>query len=138
MKQILKFISIMDESIEFSLSKPFLLKSIEGLNDVGANHITYKGINQDGEKYRSTSIEVREINIKFIIVANNSNELLQLREIINKVFNPKLGEGKLIYTYGNIKREIKCVTDGTAKMQIKGNKRYCRYSISFTWSIRCS
>ncbi|WP_235840791.1 MULTISPECIES: phage tail family protein [Clostridium] len=130
MKQILKFISIMDESIEFSLSKPFLLKSIEGLNDVGANHITYKGINQDGEKYRSTSIEVREINIKFIIVANNSNELLQLREIINKVFNPKLGEGKLIYTYGNIKREIKCVTDGTAKMQIKGNKRYCEGEIN--------
>lgn len=130
MKQILKFINSIDESIEFTYSKPFLLKKVEGLNSIGADHETYKGINQDGEKYKKSTLEVREINISFILLAKNKSELLTIREKINKVFNPKLKEGKLIYSYGTISREIKCVVDGTANMNIEGNRGYCEGEIT--------
>lgn len=130
MGQVVKFINANDESIEFSISKPFLLKEIGGLSDLTAEHITYKGVNQDGEMYKSSTLKIREIPIKFLLIANSNNELLNIREKVNRVFNPKLGEGKLIYSYANIERQIKCTPDGTPVMPMIGNKKYCEGEIT--------
>lgn len=130
MGQVIKFINTNYESVEFSISKPFLLKEIGGLSDLTAEHITYKGVNRDGEMYKSSTLKTREISIKFLLIANSNNELLSIREKVNRVFNPKLGEGKLIYSYGNIERQIECIPDGTPVMGLTGNKRYCEGEIT--------
>lgn len=130
MGQVIKYINPSGESIEFSISKPFLLEKISGLSNLTADHITYKGVNQDGEMYKSSTLNVREIEIKFMIIAHSNNELLSLREKANRVFNPKLGEGKLIYSYCDVEREIYCTPDGIPNMFLSGNKKYCQGTIN--------
>lgn len=130
MGQVIKYKNTNDESIEFSIYKPFLLQQINGLSYLTADHITYKGVNQDGETYKSSTLKVREIQIRFLLMTNSNNELLSIREKVNRVFNPKLGEGTLTYSYGNIEREIKCVSDGAPLMGIAGNKKYCEGEIT--------
>lgn len=125
MGQIIKFINSENESIEFSLSKPFLLKGIEGLSDVGATTKTYKGYNQDGEIYKNSLFEKRQIVIKFNLLSDSPENLIRIRDKITRVFNPKLGVGNLYYYYQGIERVIKCVPDGSPVMQLISFKSDC-------------
>lgn len=125
MGQVIKFTNRRNESVEFSINKPCMLKEIEGLSGVGATEVTYKGFKQDGEEYQSSTLEPRQIVIKFSLLCSSADELLNIRAKINKVFNPKLGIGSLYYSYKGVERIIDCVPDGTPVMPLVSNKKDC-------------
>lgn len=125
MGQILKYISKNGKSFEFSNKGTNILQKVSGLSGVDATEVSYKGILQDGESYNESNLEKRQIVIKFALKCSSINDLLSTRALINSVFNPKQGEGTLIYTYNGISRSITCVPDGTPKMPLEGNKTDC-------------
>ncbi len=125
MGQLLRFINSKNESVEFSVKKPFILNEVDGLSGVGATEVTYKGFTQDGEEYQSSNLESRQIVIRFTLLCNSAEELINIRSKINRVFNPKLGVGLLYYSYMGIERVINCVADGTPVMPIISKKRDC-------------
>ncbi len=125
MGQIIKFTNNNGKSIEFSMTKPFILQNVEGLSGIDATEISYKGANQDGSEYQGSNFENRELTIKFSIEGKTPKDLLELRSEINNVFNPKLGEGTLLYSYQGVERILNCVADSTPFLSLKGNKSYC-------------
>lgn len=125
MGQLIKFINSRNEEIILSNIKPFLLQGIEGLSDNQTRQVTYKGIRQDGETYKYSEIEKKQLTIKFAILAETSKELMDLRDDIIRVFSPKIGEGTLIYSYEGIERKLKCVAEGSPAIKLEGGSIVC-------------
>ncbi|MED4358735.1 phage tail family protein [Geobacillus stearothermophilus] len=98
--------------MELKSSAPFLLQSIDGLGDVDADIQTQKAPFQDGSTYIDSVLQERPISIQIAILARDTATLLQHRQYLAAVFNPKLGPGTLRYENDEIVREIKAVPDG--------------------------
>ncbi|WP_432408642.1 phage tail family protein [Wukongibacter sp. M2B1] len=95
--------------IELTNSAPLLLNKLENNNNV--NIYSSKGIKQDGNTYLDNTLDIKEITIEMSIVANSVAELNTYKDTINRVFNPKLGKGYLIYSYDTKERKIKCIVN---------------------------
>lgn len=98
------------ESVELKNSAPFLLEKPEGFGSPQARLITSKGVGQDGENYHETLMEGRDIRIEVAILANSNIELFELRRSLNRIFNPKLKEGTLVYENDYGKWDIKAAS----------------------------
>ena len=105
------FINSMGQSIQLGNEEPFILTKIEGTGAASTNIQTQKSPFQDGETYIDNLLEPRSISIEIIVLANDSKEMIKNRRKLLQVLNPKLGEGKLVYDYGDIKREIKAISE---------------------------
>lgn len=101
------------QSIDFALQPPMVLQTINGVGEVETNTHTQKSPFQDGRTFIGSKFESREIFMQVAIVSREDKELFAYREKIQEIFNPKLGEGTLIYTNANGTYEIKGVVDGT-------------------------
>lgn len=123
--QRIKFINSKNEEIEFSTKSSIILVSIDGLSGLESTDTSYSGYMQDGEVYQHSNFEKREITIKFHIICESEKSLLSVRSSINRVFNPKLGVGTLLYEYEGVRRKIKCVADGLPTMQLASNVSDC-------------
>ncbi|MEV2287055.1 phage tail family protein [Paenibacillus larvae] len=77
------------------------------------NFQTGKSANQDGEIYIDNYLEPRELKIELLIVSKDSKQRLELERTLNQIFNPKLGEGKLVYASAGGQRAIQPVPDGS-------------------------
>jgi hypothetical protein len=99
------------QSVELKSSAPFLLQSIDGLGDVDADIQTQKAPFQDGSTYIDSVLQERAISLEIVILADKST-LLEKRQYLASVFNPKLGKGVLRYENGETIREIEAVPDG--------------------------
>jgi Phage tail protein len=99
------------QSVELKSSAPFLLQSINGLGDVDADIQTQKAPFQDGSTYIDSVLQERPISLEVVILADKST-LLEKRQYLASVFNPKLGKGVLRYENGETIREIEAVPDG--------------------------
>lgn len=97
--------------MELKSSAPFLLQSIDGLGDVDADIQMQKAPFQDGSTYIDSVLQERAISLEIVILADKST-LLQQRQYLASVFNPKLGQGILRYENDEIIREIEAVPDG--------------------------
>lgn len=126
MSQIVTFKNSNNESLEFTDNSNFLIQGIEGLSGVSAKRVSYTGFMQDGEHYQSSSLEVRQIVLKFALLADSVDELLKARNRINKLFNPKLGNGELTYEVEGVKRKIVCVASSMPKMSGLTTGDYCK------------
>lgn len=104
------FINSRGESIELRNSAPFLIQTIEGLGCPQSRIVTSKAAGQDGETYHETLMEGRDIRIEIVILANSNEKLFELRRQLNRVFNPKMGEGTLTYENGYGKWNIKAAS----------------------------
>jgi Phage tail protein len=100
------------QSVELKSSAPFLLQSIDGLGDVDADIQTQKSPFQDGSTYIDSVLQERAISLEIVIIASDKPTLLQQRQYLASVFNPKLGQGILRYENGEVVREIEAVPDG--------------------------
>jgi len=98
------------ESIELKNSAPFLIQTIEGLGCPQSRIVTSKAAGQDGETYHETLMEGRDIRIEIVILANSNEKLFELRRQLNRVFNPKMGEGTLTYENDYGKWNIKAAS----------------------------
>jgi hypothetical protein len=106
------FTNARGQSVELKSSAPFLLQSIDGLGDVDADIQTQKGPFQDGSTYIDSVLQERTISLQIAILATNKPTLLQQRQFLASIFNPKLGPGTLRYENGETVREIEAVPDG--------------------------
>lgn len=106
------FTNVKGQSIELTNRMPFLLESVEGKGDVSANVQMQSAPFQDGSTYIDTTLETRVLELIVNIKANSRDELNALRQQISSIFNPRLGLGKLVYSNGNVQREIEVVSTG--------------------------
>jgi Phage tail protein len=106
------FTNARGQSVELKSSAPFLLQSIDGLGDVDADIQTQKSPFQDGSTYIDSVLQERAISLEIAILAADQPTLLQQRQYLASVFNPKLGFGTLRYENNGTVREIEAVPDG--------------------------
>ncbi|MFF5993716.1 phage tail family protein [Lysinibacillus sp. KU-BSD001] len=99
------------QSIELSNRRPFLLQSVEGKADVAANIQTQTAPFQDGSTYIDSLLQARAMALNVSILADSPEGLIEKRQLLASVFNPKLGPGKLIYMKGNTQREIQAIVE---------------------------
>jgi len=105
------FTSAKGKSVELKSSAPFLLQSVDGLGDVNADIQTQKAPFQDGSTYIDSVLQERAISLEIAILATDKASLLQKRQFLASVFNPKLGKGVLRYENGETIREIEAIPD---------------------------
>lgn len=110
--QRVTFTNSRGQSIELSNRAPFLLSKIEGLGDVDADTQMQKAPFQDGATYTDSVLQERPITLEIGIIGDNPQDVQAKRSFFASVFNPKLGEGLLIYENDSGIREIKAVADG--------------------------
>lgn len=106
-----RFINSKGQSIQLGNDGPYILTKIEGTGVVNANIQTQKSPFQDGESYLGNTLEPRLLSIEVMMLADTIEEMINHRRAISRAFNPKLGEGTLIYEIGGIKREIKAISE---------------------------
>jgi len=107
----LKYISATDQEIELNNKAPYILLTIDGAGQAGIDTQTQKAAYQDGETYVDSLLDYRNINIDIIIKAGDKQELFNKRKELQKIFNPKNGPGKLIYTRAGEEKQIKAIVD---------------------------
>lgn len=95
--------------MELTNSAPFILSGFDTSNSV--NIYNNKGMNQDGKTYLENSLDIRDISIEITIISETAEESIAYRKIINTIFNPKLGEGYLIYKDEVKERKSKCIVN---------------------------
>nr|DAH28891.1 MAG TPA: tail protein [Caudoviricetes sp.]DAU37806.1 MAG TPA: tail protein [Caudoviricetes sp.] len=101
-------------------------KDVTGLRDVSAQVLTSSTLGQDGATYESSYIKSRDITIKGKIRTLNRDEQKRAMRELDHVLNPKV-QGKLIYLYGDYRREIICYAE-TAP-QYKAGASWPEYTI---------
>lgn len=104
--QRVTFTNARGDSVELYQS-PFFLNKIEGLGDVDAEVQMQKAPGQDGGTYLDTILQERFIPIEVVIL----EDLLANRQLISRVFNPKLGLGVLTYENDTTLRHILAVPE---------------------------
>src|SRR5690606_24488924 len=105
------FINSKDQSVELGNDAPFILTKIEGTGAVNADIQTQKSPFQDGETYIDNTLEPRSLSIEIMVLAEDKEEMMKNRRKLLQVFNPKLGPGKLIYEFGNNRKEIEAISE---------------------------
>jgi len=105
------FINSKGRSLELGNDGPFILTKIEGTGAVNVNIQSQKSPFQDGETYLGNTLEPRSIPIEITLLGENETDIADKRSKLLQIFNPKLGQGRLIYEFGNIKREIKAIPE---------------------------
>ncbi|MCT4543483.1 MAG: phage tail family protein [Vallitalea sp.] len=106
--------------LELTNTAPFLLQKFDPSENV--NIYTNKGMNQDGKSYLGNTLDIQNITLQIAILANTQEELIKLRNRIQKIFNPKFEEGWLIYKDDIKERKVKCIVSQLphfAKQNIK-------------------
>ena len=99
------------QSVELGNEAPFILTEIEGTGSVNVNIQSQKSPYQDGSTYLDNTLEPRPISIEVMLLADTIGEMTENRHRLLKVFNPKLGPGRLVYQLGNIKRKIEAISE---------------------------
>lgn len=105
------FVNSRGQSVILGDNAPFILTKIEGTGAANVNIQTQKAPFQDGETYIDNMLEPRAVAIEIMILADNEKEMVENRRKILQAFNPKMGQGTLIYEYGEIKKEIKGISE---------------------------
>lgn len=117
------FVNSAGQTIELGNNAPYILTKIEGLGVVNTNIYSQKSPYQDGVTYLGNTLDTRSISIEVTIIAESEEEMNRYRHELLQVFNPKLGQGTLLYESGNIKRQIKAVSELTPVFPHAGDFR---------------
>lgn len=99
------------QSVVITENRPYFLKSIEGLGDLEADNQLQQAPYQDGSVYVDTLLNERVIHMSLIITAHTEKDLINHRQKLSTVFNPKLGELQIKYEDGYQTKVIKGIPD---------------------------
>lgn len=105
----LKYINKLGAELEFNNFAPFVLLSFAEKGKVTVYN--NKGMSQDGATYLGSTIETSDKTLEIAIIAEDEEMLIHYRDRFNKIFNPKLGEGYLVYKDGVKEVKAKCIID---------------------------
>ena len=109
--QKVTFTNAVGETIEL-YRRPFFLSKVEGLGDVDANIHSINSPGLDGVVDVEVVMEPRYIPMEVDIIDDHKVN----QRILSKVFNPKLGCGKLIYENGYVKVGISAIPEHAPKI----------------------
>lgn len=116
------------QSVELTKSAPFILQFLEGAGGAPTDVQLEKSAFQDGGNYLDTYLEPRVLNFEVAIRAENEEDLYSKRAELAQVFNPKLGEGELVYNYGTTgEKRIVCVVDRAPVFLVGSENRSTTY-----------
>lgn len=107
----LTFTNANGESITFEKKAPFLLQRIEGTGATEIEDQSQKAPYQDGETPIDSSLDPRFIPIQFALLGSDEKDVYRKRRTIQRVCNPKLGEGVLKHEHPGGINEIKTKID---------------------------
>lgn len=111
--QKVKFTNSKGESLDFGITPPLVLQRIEGTGNVDADLQSQKSPYQDGKTLLGVNLEPRELFLQTTILSGDRERMFELREEVQKVFNPNLGNGLLEYSTPNGSKYINAVADGS-------------------------
>lgn len=125
MKKVTYTNSVNGLSMEFSSNSPEMhldLREFDGCS-VGATAITYKPVELDGQRFISSSLNARTINLPVEFTAKSDGRYsrtgaLAVWEKLLNTFMP-LHEGWLVWTNGTESRRIRCRTAETPQLTQK-------------------
>lgn len=126
----LTFTNSRDETLELGYYTNFLLNSIEGLGEVEADIDTIVAPYIDGATYIDTKLNSRDIAVEGTFRKMNSPELYNNRRRLQRIFNPKLGLGKLRYEDEGVIRVIDAIADGSPVFAEKGEDLFQKFQIT--------
>jgi len=93
--------------------KPLLLTHIEGTGGAPVEVQMQKAPYQDGETYIDSLLGPRYLDIEGMIWATTPGAIMDRRQRLNRVFNPKLGIGRLRLELGGWAYEIDAAVDSS-------------------------
>lgn len=105
------FTNARGQSVELKNSRPFVMEYLSGKGDVSADVQMQSAPFQDGMTYIDSTLQSRSLSMQVSIMAESQNDLLEKRHYLASVFNPKLGPGTVIYENGDMRREIKALSE---------------------------
>lgn len=106
MKKI-TYVNALGAELELTNSAPFRLQKFTQSENV--NIYNTKGMSQDGKSYLGNSLDVMDITLEIAVMGKNEIEFINHKSKLNKIFNPKFGEGYLIYRDDIKERKVKCI-----------------------------
>ena len=110
MSQNIQFTNAKDTSILIDETEDYMLQNLQ-ITSVPVLNQNEKSYQQDGTTFLGTLLEMRDISFNVVVFGNSIKEIYQKRRNLINVFNPKLGEGTLIYTNDFTSKSITCVSD---------------------------
>ena len=97
-------------TLDIGLTKPYILQRIEGISGLGADVISSKSPQQDGETYEASYMQKRNIVITGIIMAADYTTLNGLKRTVQNLFCPGISS-TLSYTNETYTKECTVVSE---------------------------
>lgn len=110
----------MGDELELTNTSPFLLQKFTESENV--NIYNSKGMSQDGANYLGNTLDTKDMSLEFTVMAKSKEDLIVYRKKINSVFNPKLGEGYLVYKDEVKEVKVKCILNKLPFFAVINNK----------------
>lgn len=127
MKRIL-YTNVDGETINIFERPPFILQKIEGFGSV-QNEISYDGsYGMDGATKISDRLAVRDMLIEGTIVADNNEQLMEYRQELAKIFNPKIS-GALNYKEYDKEYVIDIEVEHAPNFDMENTKRSQKFQL---------
>ena len=124
------FTNTRGESVVLGNAAPLMITKLEGSGSPDSDVQMQKAPYQDGSSYTDTLLDTRSISIEGAIVTQNKADILNRRRELARVFNPKLGKGKLVYEKDGAIHEIYAVVDSAPTFPDKQQEPIQRFLIS--------
>lgn len=128
--QKVTFTNSRGESIVFDASGSFILSHIDGLGGPPADIKSTKSPYQDGSSFVDIQLAERALYITGAIMGFTRADMYEKRRLLSRVLNPKLGQGRLIYTNDYRSYAINAISDESPVIddRIANNQKF---TISF-------
>jgi len=105
------FINSRNNSLEISGKGPFVLQKLEGTGCAGSDIQTSKSPYQDGIDVLDVILKERTISIKGTILGEDMTDLFSKRQLLSRIFNPKLKKASLKYVNDFGEKCIECYSE---------------------------
>jgi len=122
------YINEVGESISLTYSFPYFFQELSGVDGITAEVIRVQSIGQDGSTVTNVRLMNRELTLTGAIKGKSKEEIAAYRARLLRVFFPK-SKGKIIYEYGNIKRQIECQVEVGPKFSKQQTFKYQNFII---------
>ncbi|MGM7683748.1 phage tail family protein [Cytobacillus sp. Hm23] len=127
MSEQITFMNSKGQAITIGQQTPYLLETIEGLGGNEAEMQTQKAPFQDGSTFTDALLTDRLISAEFLIKGADYDEVLNNRQRLAGVLNPKLGPGILRYEAESTTREISALPTSTPILPDGIENRHKKY-----------
>ena len=107
------FINSLGEPIEFAQSAPLILQRIGGTGGLNYNIQKEKSPYQDGSSFVNMDADDRDIPIQVALLGSQA-EVFQAKRDIQRIINPSLEKGYLVYQNSLFEKRIPVYVDGSA------------------------